>query len=295
MEEIEKKVRRKKKIDAFFVIVLIVLIVYVISLLIPLLWTFLTSFKTRGDYILNKMGFPKKFEFKNYAVAVKNFYIDYDTGPVKIGGMILNSLIYAFGCSFALTAGNCLVAYCCAKFSNFKISSVYTTIVIVAMALPIIGSEPSSLQMLMALGFYDKLLCIILCQVRFLGLYYLVFLAAFKGIPKDYSEAAYIDGAGNFTIFFKLMIPFVSKTFLTVMLIHFITYWNDYQTPLLYMPTHPTLAYGLYKYSHSYKAAISSTPMKMAGCMILFLPILVVFCVFQRQLIGNVMMGGVKE
>ena len=241
------------------------------------------------------MGFPKKFQFENYSVAVKNFYIEYDSGTVKIGGMIFNSLIYALGCSFALTAGNCLVAYCCAKFSHFKISSVYTTIVIVAMALPIIGSEPSSLQMLMTLGFYDNLFCIILCQVRFLGLYYLVFLSAFKSIPKDYAEAAYIDGAGNFTIFFKLMIPFVSKTFLTVMLIHFIVYWNDYQTPLLYMPTHPTLAYGLYKYSHSYKAAISSTPMKMAGCMILFLPILVIFCVFQKQLIGNVMMGGVKE
>ena len=293
-----KRIKRKTnhtKIEPFFVIILIVLIAYVISLLVPLIWTFLTSFKGRGDYVLNKMGFPKTFQFKNYVVAIENFYIDYDNGPVAIDGMLANSLIYALGCSFALTAGNCLVAYCCAMFSRFKISSVYTTIVIVAMALPIIGSEPSSLQMLMALGFYDNLFCIILCQIRFLGLYYLVFLSAFKGIPKDYAEAAYIDGAGNFTVFFKLMLPFVSKTFLTVMLIHFIVYWNDYQTPLLYMPTHPTLAYGLYRYSHSYKAAISSTPMKMAGCMILFLPILVIFCIFQRQLIGNVMMGGVKE
>lgn len=131
-------------------------------------------------------------------------------------------------------------------------------------------------------------------KMNFMGIYYLIFLETFRAIPKDYSEAAYIDGAGNFTLFFKLMLPFVSKTFLTVMLIYFIGYWNDYQLPLLYLPSYPTLAYGLYKYSFSLEPKISSVPMKMAGCMILFVPIFTVFVCLQKQLIGNVQMGGLK-
>lgn len=284
-----------RKTNVAFIIVFAVLLIYALSLMIPFFWAILTSFKSRVDYLKSPLGWPTKFLWKNYATAIKNFFVEYDDYTLYIDTMIINSVIYAVGCSFALTAGNCITAYCCAKFSDFKISSVYTTIVIVAMALPLVGTQASTLQMLINLGIYDSLFGFILCQINFLGLYYLVFLAAFQAIPKDYSEAAYIDGANNFTLFFKLMVPFVSKTFLTVMLIQFIVYWNDYQLPLLYLPSYPTLSYGLYVYSGSWRTEISSVPMKMAGCMVLFLPIFIVFCVFQRQLLGNIMMGGIKE
>lgn len=291
----KKSAKKMKKFDLFFTIIFVFLITYVISLLIPLFWSFLSSLKDEWDYFVDPLGLPKKIVFSNYETAIDHFYIKFDFKTVRIGTMIFNSIIYAIGCSLCLTFGNCITAYCCSKFSKFKISGVYTVMVIVAMALPIVGSEPSRLQMLISLGLYDSLFGIIFLQIKFLGLYYLVFFAAFKAIPKDYSEAAYLDGAGNFTLFFRLMIPFVSKMFLTVTLIHFIVYWNDYQTPLLYLPSHPTLAYGLFKYSNSLEAAISSPPMKMAGCMILFLPIFIIFCAFQKRLIGNIMVGGVKE
>lgn len=292
MKKSEKKIRST---NLLFIIVFAVLLLYVVSLIVPMCWALLTSLKSRGDYIMNTMGLPKKIMWENYKVAVQFFRIKFDTHTVGIDVMIVNSIVYAIGSALFLTFGNCVTAYCCSKFSKFKISNVYTTIVIVAMALPIVGSEPSALQMKMALGLYDSVLGVVICQFKFLGLYYLVFFAAFKSIPNDYSEAAYLDGANNFILFFKLMLPFVSKMFLTVTLIHFIIYWNDYQIPLLYLPSHPTLAYGLFKYSSSYEREISSTPMKMAGCMVLFLPIFVVFCIFQKRLIGNIMVGGVKE
>ena len=92
------------------------------------------------------------------------------------------------------------------------------------------------------------------------------------------------------------MMPLVSKTLATVLLIDFIAFWNDYQTPFLYMPSSPTLAYGLYMFTFSNKSAkISSVPMRMAGCMVLFIPIFIVFISFQKYLIGNVSVGGLKE
>ena len=287
--------KKRKQFNAFFIIMFFFLVLYTLSLFIPLSWAIMTSLKDANEYMLDSMGIPNVLKWSNYQVAVKHFYVQYDFKTVRIGMMLVNSIIHSVGCSLAVTLGNCVTAYCCAKFSKFKISGVYTAIVIFTLALPIVGSQPSEIQMFKMLGCYDSILGIIICNIRFHGLYYLVFLSAFRSIPKDYSEAAYIDGAGNFKVFFRLMLPFVSKMFFTVALIQFIQFWNDYQTPLIYLPTHPTLAYGLFKFSNSYVPAITSTPMKMAGCMVLFLPIFVVFCLFNKRIMGNIMIGGVKE
>ena len=64
---------------------------------------------------------------------------------------------------------------------------------------------------------------------------------------------------------------------------------------LLYMPTHPTLAYGVYYMSISNMNGLSSAPMRMVACVILALPITTVFVVFKDKVMGNVTMGGVKE
>lgn len=293
------KKERLNKPNVVFVIIGVVIAVYCLSLIFALSWAFLTSFKSRGDYVSNPVGFPKSFLFENYLVGFENFYVDVGTGLAKsrvsLLQMIPNTLLYAIGCSFFLTATNCIVAYCCCKFSKFKITKVYVTLVYVEMALPIVGGQAAELQLIMRLGIYDTMFGMWIMKMYFAGVYFLVFLAMFSSIPKDFADAGYIDGASEFTVLFKLMLPMVSGTFGTVMLIYFISYWNDYQTPLLYMPSLPTLAYGLYRYSFSFRTQITSVPMKMVGCMILFLPIFVVFICFQKVLIGNITMGGLKE
>ncbi|MGN1077294.1 MAG: ABC transporter permease subunit, partial [Candidatus Gallimonas sp.] len=126
--------------------------------------------------------------------------------------------------------------------------------------------------------------------------YFLVFYAQLRAFPKDYSEAAYIDGAGNFTVMMRIIFPLVRGTFFTVTLLLFINSWNDYTTPMLYMPNVPTLSYGLYYYTFVLKnSSTQSFPMRMAGCIVMMLPILAVFLVFHKRLIGNVSMGGIKE
>lgn len=286
-----------KKMNVFMVCSFIILLVYTISLLFPFLWAFITSFKSNTDYTMNMFGLPQKWEFGNYLTVLDYFYVDTETyGRVYIEGLILNSVLTSVGSSFFLAFFNCVAGYCCAKFSRFKITGVYTTIVIVTMALPIIGAEGSQLTILMKLGLYDTIFASWVMSMTFTGVYYLVFLENFRAIPKDYSEAAYVDGAGNFTVFFKLMLPFASKTFATVMLINFISAWNDYQFPLLYLPSYPTLAYGLYTFTFSLEPAINQNriPVHLAGCMILFVPIFIIFCFLQKRLMGNLQLGGLK-
>lgn len=283
------------KISVFSAVCFLFLLAYSFVLVYPFLWGICTSFKSITDFTKNPIGLPETWIFSNYVTAFEYFYVQ--LGPrefVYIEEMALYSILYAGGCAFVQTLSACVVAYATAKF-NFRFSKIVYSVVLVTLVLPIVGSLPSEIQMTVRLGIYDTMLGAWILKANFLGMYYLVFYASFRGISPSFSEAAKIDGASNRKILTSIMLPLVKGTFFTIMLINFVAYWNDYQTPLVYIPSYPTLAYGLYRYNFSTLPEISDTPMKLAGCMIVFIPIFIVFVCFQKQLIGNISMGGVKE
>lgn len=290
--------KRMKKVPLFAIIVLAVLIVYMISLILPMLWALSTSFK---DVIQFKMEgiFPSwPISFEPYVKAFENFMMTVDDGhggtkKVAFEGMMFNSIVYALGCSLIQTSVICVTAYTTSRF-NFKFDKVVYNTVIITMILPIVGSLPSEIRIAKMFGLYNKIYGIFIMKAHFLSMYYLVFHAMFRGIPKDYDEAAYIDGANNFVIFFKIILPLASGTFLTIALITFIGFWNDYTTPLVYMPDHPTIAFGLYDFVHSPVGDKVHKPVKLAACMLVFIPNFTVFLIFRNKLIGNISMGGLK-
>ena len=98
-----------------------------------------------------------------------------------------------------------------------------------------------------------------------------------------------------FNILISVILPLSIKMIASVWLLQFVHFWNDYQTPLLYMPNRPTISYGLYRFSNSVNAELSTVPMQLMGSMVVFIPILLVFIIFQKRLMGNISMGGLKE
>ena len=160
--------------------------------------------------------------------------------------------------------------------------------------MPVVGSLPSEIQMSKLFGLYNHIWGTWIMKFNFLGIYFLVFQTIFKGFAKEFSEAAKIDGANNFVIFFRIMMPLVKNTFFTVFLILFITYWNDYQVALIYIPDYPTVALGAYRFSVSQEGELGSIEMKVAGAMLVFIPIFIVYAVFNKRLMGNLTLGGVK-
>lgn len=271
---------------------------YTISLIIPLAWGMLSSVKDSWEFDDSSIAFPKIILFENYKVAIQAFSTKVDslTGPKTISffQMITNTLLYAFGSAFMVTLIPCLTSYIVAKF-KFRVLRIYYIIVVVTMALPIVGNLPSSLQIAKLLGLYDNIWGLWLMKGYFIGMYFLVFYASFKTIPDSFSEAAQIDGASNFAILTRIILPLIKTTFSTIMLIQFIGFWNDYLTPRVFMPSVPTLAVGLFKFSFSSSDSYSSPPIQLAGCMLLLLPILLIYIVLQEKLIGNITMGGIKE
>ena len=293
------KVKKIKRSSVILGIVLgAVLGVYVLSLFWMLGWGLITSLKDDIYFLRHVIGLPDKWMWSNYIRAFNSFLVNVTTSSgirtVYLEEMFLNSVLYALGCAIASTTCACVMAYLSARFA-YKFSKVTYTVVVVAMIVPIVSSLPSEIQMVTSLGLFGTFWGVWLLKANFLGMYFLVFYAVFKGVPKDFSEAAKIDGAGNFTLMVRIMFPLVASTYFTVLLLNFITFWNDYQIPLIYIRTRPTVAYGLFLFNLAGGGSVNTTPMKLAGSFLVMLPILIVFLVFQKRLMGNIHMGGLKE
>ena len=289
----------KNKISLLKVISFIVLGLFSLIMFSMLLWALITSLKTPDEFYDNVISLPKTWAFKNYWEVLSKF-VAYTEGtnavqrPVYIEEMLWNTILYAGVGSFIATFIPMITAYATAKF-DFGFSKVIYFIVIVTTVLPIVGSLPSMLDMLLSLGLYDKMYGTWIQKMNFTSIYYLVFYSTFKSMSREYSEAAYVDGASEFRVMVSISFPLVKNVFSTILLILFISFWNDYQSPMLFVPSYPTLAYGVYYVCiRDNRGIFTYSPGHMTVCIIVALPIVILFMIFKEKLIGNLTMGGIK-
>ncbi len=288
---------KKSKFTPLNTVVFVILVIYAVSMVFLISWALITSFKSQSDFRLNVMGLPKKWVW-NYGTVFSKFkYTVFFEGvgnkAIGVPQMLLNTILYAVGCSLTQTLTPCVVAYCCARY-NYKLSNIIPYVVLTVMSLSIAGSLPSEIQMARMFGLYDHIWGLWIMKCNFLGTYFLVFLSTFKGIPKALDEAAKIDGANDSTIMLKVVMPTVVPTILTIMLLNFIGFWNDYTVPLIYLPHYPTISQGLQYMIATNVNELATVPMRMTASMIVLVPILVVFVIFQDKLVGNITFGAVK-
>lgn len=290
------KIKSKTRWGFFHIVLLLGLLVYAVCLFAPLIWAVITAFKQQSEFRINIIGLPKTWTW-NFSYIFSKFFVNVSSedGVQKVGmaNMFLNSFLYAGGCAFFATLIPFITSYLCARF-RYKFSKVIYTVVIITMVLPIIGNLPAEIRMARTLGLFNHIWGLWLMKANFLGIYFLVFYGMFRTMPMAYTEAAKIDGAGNLRILSQIIFPMSKHTFLTVMLINFITFWNDYQTPLVYIPSHPTIAIGMYQMAYTNVNTLSTVPMRMSAAILMLIPILALFMCFHKRLLGNLTVGGIK-
>ena len=164
-------------------------------------------------------------------------------------------MLYALGSAFFAALVPCVTAYFAAKF-NYKFSNFLVAMVIAVMIIPIVGNIPATINMLESLNIYGTIFSAWIMKGNFVNMWFLVFYAAFKSVPNDYMEAAYIDGASELMVMTRVVLPLVRTTFTTVILIFFVDLWNDYQTPLLFFPSFPTLSMIVHEFSTTTKTGL---------------------------------------
>ena len=293
---LSKKIKgedRKSRLSPLTVVMLVLLVAYCVILLGLIFWMTITALKKPLGFNTNRVGLPDPWYFKNFGYVLKNAQIEKEQGVVPFAEIILNSVVYAVGCSVVNTFVTMLVAYLCAHYKN-KFSSFVYSLVLVVMVIPVVGNQTSELQTAINLGIYDSMLGMLIMRATFLGLYFLVFHEMFRSVPSALSEAAEIDGAGDFQIMVRIYFPLARNTALTVLLIYFIQYWNNFQTPMLFVPNHPTLAEYLFRIVQLSKGKFSRVPVQMSAALMLLAPVAVIFLCSHKWFLGNLSIGGVK-
>lgn len=289
--------KKIKNFPVFMMLAFLILALYAISLLAPLFWSLMTSFKG-SEFDNDNFGWPTEFvnNYKDIFTKFKAAIPNPKGGSslhVNVVGMLSNSLWYAIGAAIISTTVSYMVAYVVARF-KFKFCNVIYMVIILQMIIPTVGTFPSEFRIANELNLYDTPHGILFMKSYVTGLYFLAFYAALRVIPRDYEEAAQLDGCGNFGIMLRIIIPMTTGVISTVFLLVFIAFWNDYQTPILYMPSYATLSYGLYQYVNTEMIESVSVPEELAASMLLALPLFVLFIIFQKKLLGRVSLGGLK-
>lgn len=289
-----------RKMDLFESILFFVVLVYTLSIIFVLYLGMLNSLKTYDDsvYYGNFFGLPDSrygWQFKYYTTELFEKFRVQPLGQanyVYFFDMMFNSLYYSVFMTFFTIATQIMVAYACAKFT-FKLNKVLYITAIVTMIVPIVGSLASEVQIAESLGLRNSVIGVCIMRCRYSGLYFLVFYAMFKNISWTYAEAAQIDGANNLRIFLQIMLPLTLSTVSAVFVLQFISNWNDYYTPMIFVPQMPTIAYGLFEFN-GYPEREAATPLKLAASMATCVPVVIVFIIFRNKIMGNVAIGGIK-
>ena len=235
----------------------------------------------------NPFGFSK-IQLKNYV----DVFALLEVGDSNFFDMLINSLYFSFLGPFLCMTVTSMMAYVTAQYKFFGSRAVYF-VVLVVITMPLYGSGTAMYKLLFKLNFLNSR-WMILTSLNAFSIYYMYFYAFYRGLSKSYAEAAEIDGANKWQIYFKIMFPQAAAMFGSLFLMLWIADWNNYSTALIYLSKLPTLAVGIYKFQLQMTYS-SRMDILYAACTISLLPPLIIFIFFNNALMSNVSIGGIKE
>lgn len=271
-----------------FGVVFILFAVYAVSLIYPFIWAFFASLKGVNEYFERPFALPENWMFSNYAEALKNLSVN----GTSYFRMTWNSIWMSCGNTLIGIFSLTIFSYTMAKY-EFRGRGLLDGLNMFVMLIPIVGSMPATYRLLLNYGIMNTPLMMITSTGAFGGSY-LIMRSFFQNLSWSYAEAALIDGANDFSVFFKVMCPMALPFVFAMILMRFIEAWNDYLGPLLYMEDYPTLASGLYTYRSLSVERYGMYPVYFAGILVAMIPVLILYTVFHNTIMDHMLGGGLK-
>jgi N-acetylglucosamine transport system permease protein len=262
----------------------IVLSVWSLLVVVPMLWTVLSSFKTTREIFKSPFSLPKHWNFDNYVSA---------WSTADIGQYFVNSLIVVFGGLILTMTFGSMCAYVLARFP-FPGSRLIYYFLLAGLTFPIFLAVVPLFFILRQMHLLGTLPGLILVYGAF-SLPFTVFFmfSFFKSLSNSIAEAAALDGAGEWRTFFAIMLPMARPGLATVAILNFVGLWNQYLLPLALNSSDPSkevLTVGLANFNSQAGYAVNFGAL-FAAVVITVIPVLIVYVVFQRQLQGSVSQG----
>lgn len=275
-----------KKINISKIFIYLSLILAALASIVPIVVIFFTSFKTNEEIAESGiMSLPQNFlNFENYRTA----FVD--------GKMLLGFSNTCFILIVAVTATiltGTMTAYILSRF-QFKGKALVSTLFLVASLVPSITMQMSTFQIIVGMKLFNTMwsTIILFAGTDIISIY--IFLQFMDSISFSLDEAAIMDGAGYFTIFFKMLLPLSKPAVVTVLILKGVTFYNEFYIPYLYMPKTElaVVSTALFRFNGPYG---TRWEVISAGVIITLLPALILFLVLQKQIYSGLTAGAVKE
>jgi multiple sugar transport system permease protein len=253
-------------------------------MLFPFLWLVRSSFMTEREIMTVPLKWlPAHFNFKNFSSAMKSapfslyFRNSFILVVLNVVGQILSSSFIAFG--FARL--------------QFKGRNLWFALLLSTMMIPYTVVMIPQFIFWKTVGAYNTFVPLFLTS--FFGHAFNIFLVRqfYLGIPRDYDEAALVDGANYFSIYARIILPMAKPALCSVGVFTFMSTWNDFLGPLLYLdkPTLKTVSLGLQVFVGQYTSHFN---LLMAASTLATIPMIIIFFAAQRYFIEGISFSGLK-
>ncbi|RLP88198.1 carbohydrate ABC transporter permease [Micromonospora sp. BL4] len=263
------------------------LLIWGLLTVLPLLWMFISSFKTNGEILADPWGLPGALHWDNWARAW--------TGA-HIGRYFLNSLVVVAGSVSLTMLMGATAAYVFARY-EFRGRQFVYYLFVGGLMFPVFLALVPLFFVVRNAGLFGTWTGLILVYAAYSLPFTVFFLTAFfRTLPTSVAEAAMVDGCGHFRLFFRVMLPMARPGLISVALFNFLSHWNQFLLPQVLMQGDESkwvLAQGLFALSVSQGYAGDYARL-FAGLSIAVLPVLAVYVGFQRQVQTGLTAGQLK-
>lgn len=262
-----------------------IFVILSISALFPIYFLVVTSFKSREDFLFNKFGLPKVFNFQNYIEAFR--------GGDNFFRWFLNSTIVTASAGFIALICIILAAYAFVYF-KFKGRNFLFNLTVALMVFPPVVVVIPLFVFMQKLHLINNFTSVIIIYVGLMlpfGIY--LISSFFSTIPKEIIEAAFIDGCNIFKIIFRILVPISIPAIVTVVIVNALFVWNELLIAMVFLQSDKsrTLMAGLMSFKSKYNTDI---PITMAGLTIISIPIILLYLFGSKYFIKGLTSGSLK-
>lgn len=261
------------------------MLVIVIVMVLPFAWMVSTSLKSQ-QYILETPPqlLPNPATFESYTGLAER---------INLGRTIFNSVFVAVASTVGQVIVAAMAAYAFARM-EWRGRSVVFTLYLATMMIPSVVLVIPQFILIRQLGWVNTYAALIV-PALFNAFGTFLLRQSFLGLPKDFEEAAFVDGANHFTIFWRIILPLSQPAIATLTVLSFMGSWNSYLFPLFVARREEviTLPVALATLQAGPRA-LTEWNLVMAGAVVTVLPILIVYLLAQKWFVQGVVASGIK-
>ena len=256
---------------------------YALVLIIPLAFAVFTSFKTSSERVVSPLGLPESWQFDNYITA-------WTQGELL--NATKNSVILAVGTVILLLINVVLITYCLDRVRNTKLGNAIHIFILAQMVIPGTGGA-TTLMLRRDLGLYNNLWGEIICGACSITFGVFTVSGFLRTIPAEMREAAMIDGANDFQIVTRIIVPIIRPALVTVGIMSFTGSWNNTMGALIYLRDKELYTIPmslLLNFTSQFSVAYEKM---FAGVIMTCIPLVIIYCFCQKYFV-SAMAGSVK-